>query len=67
MFSIQYERASLEQTNSKVLGPRDFDFKILQAQNVAKVQKLWLPQFLNLPYVFAYNFYKQHLLHLSQA
>ena len=35
------------------------------SENVAKVQKWWLQQFLNLCYVFAYNFYKQHLLQVK--
>ena len=36
------------------------------SENVAKVQKWWLQQFLNSCHVFAYfNFYKQHLLQVK--
>ena len=48
----------------KILGSRDFDFKSYK-RKCSESSKWWLQPFMNLCYIFAYNFYKQHLLHVK--
>ena len=43
----------------------DYGMQVNLASLNSKVQKWWLPQFLNFRYVFACDFYKQHLLHVT--